>query len=254
MRVKICGVTNVADARAAAEAGADFIGLIRAASPRQVSVETARAIAAALPPRACGVLVFRDAPVSEVVAAVEQTGVRWVQLHGREPVADLRRLKAERPDVQLIKAWELHTAQAVPRVGNTPDAGGTTPAAHAAAETAEETALGAAAAELAEYLAAARAAAVPLAVLILDAPKGGPHPGFAALAALARTVTERPPEVWCAGGLTPENVAAACAAGPFDGVDVAGGVERAPGHKDAARVARFVAAVRGTQRPAAGDR
>ncbi len=211
MRVKICGVTNVTDARAAAEAGADFVGLIRAASPRHVSLETARAIAAALPPKVRPVLLFRDAAVSEIVAVVERTGVEWVQLHGREPVADVHRLAARLPDLRLIKAWEVHSAES---------------------------------AELAAYLAEARAADLRLDVLILDAPKGGPHPGFAALAALAKAVTLRPPEVWCAGGLTPENVAAVCAAGLFDGVDVASGVERTPGRKDAVRMARFVAAAR----------
>jgi len=211
MRVKICGVTNVTDARAAADAGADFVGLILAASPRQVSLETARAIAAALPPKARPVLLFRDAPTSEIVAAVERTGVEWVQLHGREPVADVQQLAVRLPDLRLIKAWEVRSAEP---------------------------------AELAAYLAQARAADLRLDALILDAPKGGPHPGVAALATLARAVRLRPPEVWCAGGLTPENVAAVCAAGPFDGVDVAGGVERAPGQKDAVRMARFVTAAR----------
>jgi len=52
--------------------------------------------------------------------------------------------------------------------------------------------------------------------------------------------------VWCAGGLTAGNVAAALAAGCYDGVDVAGGVEVSPGHKDETLVRRFIAVVRST--------
>src|SRR5215210_6250002 len=61
VRVKVCGITNPEDARVAADAGADAIGLIFAASPRRVSVEQAREIAAALPQRVLKVGVFVDA-------------------------------------------------------------------------------------------------------------------------------------------------------------------------------------------------
>jgi len=64
IRVKICGVTRIADALHAARAGADAVGLnFYERSPRYVSVETAAAIAAALPAEVCKVgvdLVFRD--------------------------------------------------------------------------------------------------------------------------------------------------------------------------------------------------
>ena len=59
VRVKICGITNVEDARAAVQAGADAIGLVFADSPRQVDVVTARRIVDSLPAwvSAVGVLV-----------------------------------------------------------------------------------------------------------------------------------------------------------------------------------------------------
>src|SRR5215470_8513247 len=76
-KVKICGVTSVADALFAAEAGADAIGLnFCARSPRCVSVEVAAAIAAALPAGVCKVGVFVDAPraeVSDIAARVAQS-------------------------------------------------------------------------------------------------------------------------------------------------------------------------------------
>ena len=59
--VKVCGITNPGDARVAVDAGADAIGLVFAESPRRVSVEEAREIAAALPENVLKVGVFVDA-------------------------------------------------------------------------------------------------------------------------------------------------------------------------------------------------
>ncbi|MBN2104719.1 phosphoribosylanthranilate isomerase [bacterium] len=83
-RVKICGVTNVEDARLAVTLGADAIGLIFAESKRQVTPEQARTIVRALPPMVTTVGVFMDQPLDEIQRTIQISGVTMVQLHGNE--------------------------------------------------------------------------------------------------------------------------------------------------------------------------
>jgi phosphoribosylanthranilate isomerase len=85
-RIKICGVCRVEDAAAAARLGADAVGLVfHAPSPRNVPVETAERIVAALPGFVTAVGLFVDAPVADVVAVCRRLRLGLVQLHGREP-------------------------------------------------------------------------------------------------------------------------------------------------------------------------
>ena len=92
-RVKICGLTGPDDARAAAEAGADAVGLVFwAGSPRAVEPAAARRVAAALPPFVLRVGVFVDAPPDEMARLADDVGLDLLQLHGREPLALLGRL------------------------------------------------------------------------------------------------------------------------------------------------------------------
>jgi phosphoribosylanthranilate isomerase len=84
VKVKVCGITNPVDARVAADAGADAIGLIFAESPRRVSVERAREIAAALPEGVLKVGVFVDAEPGEVLRIAREVGLDYAQLHGDE--------------------------------------------------------------------------------------------------------------------------------------------------------------------------
>ena len=107
MRVKICGLTSVADATEVARCGADFAGLVLAPSPRHVPLESAAQIAAALPAAIQPVLVFRDATREEVLGALSVTGCNWLQLHGRESVSYLSEIRQRRPQVRFIRAWEL---------------------------------------------------------------------------------------------------------------------------------------------------
>lgn len=82
--VKVCGITNVADARVAAEAGADAVGFIFAESPRKVGTEEARRISIALPENVLKVGVFVNAPPEEVLRTAAEAGLDMVQLHGDE--------------------------------------------------------------------------------------------------------------------------------------------------------------------------
>ena len=90
IRVKICGITRVEDALAAA-AGADAIGLVFAeASPRCVMADQARAIVAALPPFITVVGLFVDAPAARIREVLGQVPLDLLQFHGRETPEDCR--------------------------------------------------------------------------------------------------------------------------------------------------------------------
>jgi phosphoribosylanthranilate isomerase len=87
MKVKICGVTRVEDGVAAAEAGADFVGLnFWPCSRRRVDVSRACAIAAALPATVRTVGVFVNASADEIAATALAVGLDLIQLHGDESV------------------------------------------------------------------------------------------------------------------------------------------------------------------------
>jgi phosphoribosylanthranilate isomerase len=85
-RVKICGVTNLADALAAVQAGADALGLnFYEKSPRHVSLQTAAEIASQLPPFVMRVGLFVNAPEELVTRAIGECGLTMLQFHGEEP-------------------------------------------------------------------------------------------------------------------------------------------------------------------------
>ena len=87
-QVKICGLTSVADAQAAAAAGADLIGLMfYAGSPRHVSLAQAAEIARALPPFVLRVGVFVNPDEALVTRAIAECGLNLLQFHGDEPSA-----------------------------------------------------------------------------------------------------------------------------------------------------------------------
>lgn len=86
VRVKICGITNLEDARLAVEAGADALGFIFVeGTPRFVTPERAAAIVSALPPFVTPVGVFWDHPPGHVKAVARACGLRALQFHGEEP-------------------------------------------------------------------------------------------------------------------------------------------------------------------------
>lgn len=84
-RIKICGVTRPDDARAAAAAGADAIGLVfYAGSPRALNLDAARAAAAALPPLVSRVALFLDPSAADVQTIVDALRPDLLQFHGGE--------------------------------------------------------------------------------------------------------------------------------------------------------------------------
>ena len=85
VKVKICGITNLADGMAAADAGADALGFVfYDQSPRSISVEDAAPLICQLPPLVLKVGVFVNAPEDLVVQAVRECGLNLLQFHGEE--------------------------------------------------------------------------------------------------------------------------------------------------------------------------
>jgi phosphoribosylanthranilate isomerase len=213
--VKICGITSVDDARTAARAGADAVGLnFYAKSPRCVDLETARRIVASLPREVVKVGLSVNADVEDVARRFDDLGLDLIQLHGDEPPKYLARLGG-RP---VMRAFRLGPEGLEP---------------------------------LRRYLAdCGRLGCTPRLVLI-DALVAGRYGGTGQVADWqvlktypVNTESRQAPPLVLAGGLTPENVAEAVAMVRPAAVDTASGVESSPGRKDPAAVDAFVRAAR----------
>jgi phosphoribosylanthranilate isomerase len=212
VRVKVCGLTTVADALACAAAGVDWVGLnFHPASPRFIEPARAAEIVAALPPACTPVGLFVDRPPAFVLETAGRVGLRAVQLHGDEPVEDLAALT---PRLTVVRAFRLSGAEAFDRM-------------------------------LLDLRRAADLGCPPARVLV-DAFAPGQTGGTGRTIApdfLDRLAAL--PGLILAGGLNPENVAGFVARVRPWMVDVASGVESSPGRKDPARVAAFIRAARG---------
>jgi len=87
-RIKICGITRLEDARAAAQAGADAIGLVfYPRSPRFLSLEWARELRNELPPFVMPVALFVNPAAAEVYTVLERVRPAMLQFHGEESPA-----------------------------------------------------------------------------------------------------------------------------------------------------------------------
>lgn len=85
-KIKICGITNLEDAMAALDFGADALGFVFfRESPRNISPEKAAEIIARLPAFTTTVGVFVDDLREKIMRIVDQTGISIIQLHGEEP-------------------------------------------------------------------------------------------------------------------------------------------------------------------------
>jgi phosphoribosylanthranilate isomerase len=108
---KVCGITNPGDARVAAEAGADAIGLIFAESPRNVNVEEARAVSIALPGDVLKVGVFVDAGPEEVLRIANEVGLDLAQLHGDETPETVATIR--NAGLPVMKAVRVRNSEAL---------------------------------------------------------------------------------------------------------------------------------------------
>ena len=222
-RVKICGITNLEDARLCVEAGADALGFIFVENtPRFVTPAQIAPIVRQLPPFVTPVGVFWDHPAGHIKAVAEACGLRALQFHGDEKPEDLEGFA-----LPVIKVIKLAGSRADARPLGRP-ASGQDPAA---------TAL--------------RYEKVATAVLLDSAARWSEGEGrdpieWKTAASIVQQFSARPtlPRVILSAGLTPESVARAIAVVEPYGVDVNSGVEATPGRKDADKVRRFIAAAR----------
>ena len=219
MFIKICANTNVDDALLAAEMGVDAVGFVFAPSKRRVTPEQVAEITRELPPALTKVGVFTSTDAGEILAAAKVAGLTVVQLHSAF-------------DPELVNAIDAGSGGAL-RVVQVVDV---------AVEMELE--------ELRGLLTAVLRHPFVVAAL-LDASHGGASGGtgkrfdWERTAAVVREVQEAiGGRVIVAGGLDAENVGEAIAAFKPWGVDVASGVEAAPGKKDAERLRAFVTAAR----------
>lgn len=231
-RIKICGITNLEDARLAVRAGADAIGLnFFAQSPRFITPEMAGEIIQVLPPAVVKVGVFVDAPAEEVCRLFDDLRLDLIQLHGREPPEYVAQLGG-RPVMKAFCASPGTVPIFVPtKMGLSPSA---SPPASSLLDL------------MVAYIARCRELGAPLSSVLLDALVAGQHGGSGHTTdwRLARDYTARTdlPPLVLAGGLTPENVAEAIRTVHPAAVDVASGVELSPGRKASALLESFIQA------------
>ena len=106
--MKICGLTEPADARRAAAAGAEFLGVVLVSgTPRALTPQQARRVVAGL--EASVVAVVADLETARVVEAAKHIGASVLQLHGEESLAEIARLREQGP-------WEIWKALSVRKV------------------------------------------------------------------------------------------------------------------------------------------
>lgn len=203
--VKICGLTRVEDARAAALCGADFLGFnFWPTSKRYVEVDAAVALARAGRVRgAMMVGVFVDATAATIAATARSAGLDVIQLHGDESPAFCTEVRV----MTGLRVWK-----ALP-VAGAGDVDGIE--------------------------------SWPVSAVLLDAATPGRGGSGQTIDwGVAAKAAESTKPIVLAGGLDPGNVAAAVSAVKPWAVDVASGVESAPGIKDPAKIAAFIRAVR----------
>jgi phosphoribosylanthranilate isomerase len=207
VRIKICGITNVADAERAAELGADMIGLnFYAKSPRNIDAATARSILQALPATVEPIALVVNEPIAQAQRFAQQLGIGTVQVHGDMP----ERFVAGTRWIPAFPVRDAASLQQIAACLNRLCAAGDAPAA-----------------------------------ILVDAHVPGQYGGTGQAAPWHLLADFKPGvSLILAGGLTPDNVAEAIRIVRPYAVDVASGVESNPGKKDPDKLRRFIDAVR----------
>ncbi len=204
LKIKICGITNIEDATAAVDAGADALGFVfYRRSPRYVEPTVAKGIVASLPPFVVPVGVFVNEEAKVVRDLMDVCGLAMAQLHGDETASYCETLG--RP---ALKAIRLRDRASLPA--------------------------------LAEYQGRAGVRGFVVDAFSTEAYGGtGQVVDWGLAAEVARAS-----RILLAGGLTPENVGEAVQKVRPYGVDVSSGVEAGPGKKDHEKIRSFIRAVR----------
>lgn len=110
--IKICGLSTAESVAAAVDAGADAVGFVFApGSPRTVAAELAAALAQAVPADVETVGVFRNQPLAEVLDIAGRAAVSTVQLHGDEPIGDIRALQTA--GFKTLRAFSIDAFEAL---------------------------------------------------------------------------------------------------------------------------------------------
>jgi phosphoribosylanthranilate isomerase len=210
VEVKVCGLTRAADARAAAELGARYLGVVFAGGPRTLDAEAARRVLDGGGVNVDRVGVFGNVDAATIALAVSEAKLDIVQLHADPDSAKVRAIQ----EASGARVW------AVVRVKGPLDAG----ELHALWKSAD--------------------------AVVLDSKVkgvlGGTGVAFDWREAGHTTLRAHEGRLVVAGGLTATNVGEAIETLSPDVVDVSSGVESSPGIKDHARIADFIEAVRRT--------
>lgn len=224
MWVKICGNTSFEDAQVGAEAGADALGFVFAASPRHVTVEQVAAIVPNLPRSVEKIGVFVDASFEEIAATVEACGLTGVQLHFAAAPELPAQLRASfGPGLRILQVVHFDATAATETAAQNLDSQNFGSNIDASVDA---------------ILVDSRTAGAV----------GGTGKAFDWNLAAATLFRDAKVRLVAAGGLTPENVAQAIATLHPWGVDAVSGVEAMPGRKDPAKVRAFVANAKAASR------